>query len=410
MNTHNWQATKIENSKHQDKISLELNNLNYISRNKKIITLEDNNEYTEFISCSYLGLDQHPDILKAAMTNLTNIGGIFSAAKSRMKPAILEELEHELNKVFHAHTITFTSTHLATLGILPLIASGKIPSFKHNGRVKFFMDSFAHASIQINRGLLSQFGEIILVDFTNLNFLESLLKLESSKMITPILLTDSVRSMGIALDIENIIKLVNQYNGVVYFDDAHGMSIFGKTGAGYVLDCLGYLPPRVIIGTSLAKGFGTSGGVIIVPTEKDKSFIRTHCSTYIFSGSFYNTLIYASIASTKIHLSNELAALQNDYFSNLKYFDSLLPHNIIRNHQLYTTPIRGIHIGDEYTAIKVATQLKQSRYLVTVSSYPIVKKGEAMLRVLIAANHTKKDIHQFSQQVLKILPVYEKST
>lgn len=49
------------------------------------------------------------------------------------------------------------------------------------------------------------------------------------------LILDSVGSMGKIYNIKHITNLVYKYNGYAYFDDAHGMSILGRNGSGYVL-------------------------------------------------------------------------------------------------------------------------------------------------------------------------------
>lgn len=51
----------------------------------------------------------------------------------------------------------------------------------------------------------------------------------------PFLILDSVGSMGKIYKIKNITALVYRYSGYIYFDDAHGMSIIGQKGSGYVL-------------------------------------------------------------------------------------------------------------------------------------------------------------------------------
>ncbi|MDE5015008.1 aminotransferase class I/II-fold pyridoxal phosphate-dependent enzyme, partial [Francisella tularensis subsp. holarctica] len=73
----------------------------------------------------------------------------------------------------------------------------------------------------------------------------------------PSLMMDSVGSLGKIYPVKEIVDLVNTYKGYVYFDDAHGMSIIGKNGSGYVLKERVYrLNDRVFIATSLTKAFG----------------------------------------------------------------------------------------------------------------------------------------------------------
>jgi 7-keto-8-aminopelargonate synthetase-like enzyme len=395
MLTHNWQQKKILHSKqHQDKIYRLLNNQNYISRTAKNIVLEDGSSYTEFISCSYLGLDQDIRIIGAAANNLNDIGFIFSSSRARMKYKGLDILEDMLNNIFQAKTVIFSTTHLAHLGVIPLIASGEMPSIKlSTAGCVFLIDKTAHSSIQINRGLMQQFGEVVLVDFENLELIEDKTKLVALENKTPILLCDSVGSMGGEIDMKYFVNLVNKYQGYLYLDDAHGMSIYGKHGCGYALSALnGILPKRVIIATSLAKGFGTCGGVIITSDEKDVEFIKEFSPTYMFSGTLANPLINSSIESANIHVSNEITILQNRMLTNLKLFDeSLLSKDKVINIGL-NTPIRGLLIGDEELAINYSLLLRQNGIMASVASYPIRKMGSAIIRILICANHTQEDI------------------
>ncbi len=72
--------------------------------------------------------------------------------------------------------------------------------------------------------------------------------------------------------------------------------------------------------TSLAKRFGICGGVAILPTQKEVEFVKTYCSTYMFSGTLVNPIINASIESGKTHLSSEIYQLQQDLFKKNRIF------------------------------------------------------------------------------------------
>lgn len=394
--SNNWQKAKIlESRAHQEEIYKVLNNQNYIKRVNKKITLEDNKEYIEFISCSYLGLDQDLEVVNSAAKDIHDIGVVFSSARTRMKYKGLEDFENILNQIFSAHTVIFSTTHLTHLGLIPLIASGEMPSVKLdiNG-CSFLLDQIVHASIQINRGLMQQFGDVSIVDFHDFEQLEKAMQSIKAKSQTPLLFCDSVCSMGGILPLTKLLELTNKYSGYLYLDDAHGMSIYGKNGAGYVISHFGHLPKRVILATSLAKGFGTCGGVAVLSDTKDVEFIKTYCSTYMFSGTLVNPLINTCVASGNIHLSPKIYELQNQLSKNVKLFDSLVENKAKIINFGYNTPIRGIHIGNEAVAIKIGVSLKNSGFLTTVASYPIRKKGCAIVRIIICANHTHMEIKQ----------------
>lgn len=326
MSKNNWVNNRISRSKvYQDRLFQSLNNQNFIKRRCKKVLLEDGKEYTEFLSCSYLGLDQDSRILSSTYKGLDQTGFLFSSARTRLKHKSFDILTESLNNIFNAHTVYFSSTHLVHLGIIPLLASGELPGFEiKKDRIIFLLDKNVHASIQINRGLMLQFGSVELVDFSNFELLKDKLIEINEASFTPLLFSDSVCSMGGVRDVIKLLTLANEYNGYLYFDDAHGMSVFGKNGSGYVLEKFnGVLPKRLLLATSLAKGFGTYGGVIVLPNELAVEFIKKYCTTYIFSGPPIIPLVNASIASAKIHLSSEITILQNKVLDKVQLFDKL---------------------------------------------------------------------------------------
>ncbi|AUR51872.1 aminotransferase class I/II-fold pyridoxal phosphate-dependent enzyme [Aquella oligotrophica] len=389
-----WQQTKIRNAEeYQNKIFDSLNNQSYVSKKDKRITLTNGDEYTEFISCSYLGLDQDVRILTAASRNLERAGFSFSSARTRMKYSGLDELENLLNQVFMASTVCFSTVHLVHLGLIPLLGSGEIPGFKIRSAPHFILDKYVHASIQINRGLMTQFGNVSLVDFNEVDSLLKIIKSTSSEGNTPILICDSVGSMGSTANIKLLVELIKQYDGYLYLDDAHGMSTFGTHGNGYAMMVLeDVLDDRIILTTSLSKAFGTYGGLAIVKNPKAAEFIKKFCSTYIFSGSLATPLIEASIVSAKIHLSEEIYQLQDAVSDNLLLFDTIISPNIRIINRNSAVSIRGWYIGGEFEAITAGEYLKEHGILATVATYPSTPKHQSLIRFGICSNHTEAEI------------------
>ena len=64
--------------------------------------------------------------------------------------------------------------------------------------------------------------------------------------------------------------LLNKYSKLhVYIDDAHGMSIAGRNGAGVVLDQIEF-HEKMILAVSFAKAFGVGGSAFIFNDEETK--------------------------------------------------------------------------------------------------------------------------------------------
>lgn len=402
----NWQRKKIFYSKeHQDKAFETVNEIIFKERKGRKIYLIDGGVLIDFVSCSYLGLDLDERVIEAANMNLKTCGITFPAARTRIKAQSFVTLENLLNSIFaNSFSVIFNSLHTTHLGFIPLLASGEMPGYPMTSRGPvFFIDKNAHASMQINRGLIQQFGKVEIIDFHDLNYLENCFKKAQKSKYTPIGMADSVGSMGGVSNVSDSLLIASKYGGYIYFDDAHGTSVFGKNGCGYVLDQLDFsYHPSLILTTSLSKAFGSIAGAIVLPTKKDAEFVKKYSSTYIFGGPPGLSLIDAAIASAKIHLSDEIYILQKNLQNNMEYFDSLIMPNFTLNYKS-CAPLRGIFIGNENRAIQNALEMRKQGFALTTAMYPTVPKEHALLRIALSAAHTKEEIEAMCKAINHLL-------
>lgn len=401
----NWLNKKIAYSRvYQAKAFEEVNELLFKERIGRHIILIDDTRLVEFVSCSYLGLDLDRRVINASIDNIKKCGVTFPAARTRIKANSFFVLEELLNKIFCAgYSTTFASLHLGHLGFIPLLGSGELPSFpiKKNG-IRFVLDKTAHASLQINRALMQQFGEVIVLDCQNEQIILRAFQSAFKKGKTPIIVADSIGSMGGVFPVKNIFKMAEKYDGYAYLDDAHGTSIWGTHGCGYVLKELNnQFHPRLILASSLAKAFGAVAGVIVLPAQQDADMVKKFCPTYVFAGPPALAIVDAAIASAKIHLTDEIYTLQKLLWSNVKYFDSLLSEYIVNANT--PSPIRGIFVGDEFKAIEYTKELRKRGFAVTAAMYPTIAKNKSILRVALSALHTKEELLLFCNHVKEIL-------
>lgn len=389
----NWQARKIRlATSHQSQINqVGVNNIEFTDRKNKTLKRTDGHELTEFVSCSYLGLETHPLLVTSAKDALDHFGVQFAAARTRVMPAFYSELDRALSQIFaNTFITTFNAVSPCHAAVFPLLASGELPHFQYDNYPLFLMDRTSHASIQLNRGLLAQFGEVRRIDCSNADLVENAVSDALKGGRKPIVITDSVGSMGGLFPVWEITDILGKSGGYVYFDDAHGTSVFGAKGQGYVLEQLqGDLPPHVILAGSLSKAFGAHGGFVASRFEETNNFIRRFGSTYIFGGPPSLPGLASCLAAGKLHLGGTVDRLQRQLAANLRLFDSLRKNTI--NHGT-AAPIRGIRVGDEFKAIKLAQSLQAKGYMTTTAMFPTVRKGEAMLRCAISAQHRPYEI------------------
>lgn len=394
----NWQRNKIEKSvKYQTRVFSEnINELIVTEREGKKIRLDDGREMIEFVSCSYLGIETHKKLKVAVYEAMERFGVQLSVARTRIKPDIFRDIESKLSAIMKgACTLTFNAVTPCHIAVLPLLASGALPKYTFSNKPYFILEKTAHATLQINRGLLQQFGDVARIDFQDQKKIEEAFKFAYDNGLTPISISDSVGSMGGVAPVKFLTKLISQYNGYAYIDDAHGTSIFGENGSGYVMECLdNKLDDRIIIAGSLSKAFGSHGGFIACNFEETIKFIKTYGTTYAFGGPPSLPGMAACLAAADLHLDGTVARRQVQLQDVIAYFDEKFADTDVINRGT-RMPIRGILIGNEDTAITMCKKMHQHGFATTVAMFPTVAEGNAILRCAISALHEKEHIDRF---------------
>ncbi|GLY52647.1 aminotransferase class I/II-fold pyridoxal phosphate-dependent enzyme [Lentzea sp. NBRC 102530] len=357
-----------------------------VGREGKTVRLQEGGEAVEFVSCSYLGLEEHPDLVAAATEALQRFGAHFSSSRNRMRPHYLGELEELLGAVYQGNRpVAFTSVGTVHLGLLPLLGTGVLPSYPvSDAGALFLVEKTAHASMQILRGLLEQIGPVRRFDLQDPESLATALRGREGR--TPIVLVDGVGSMGGLIDVVGLLEALEPHGGHLYIDDAHGISIAGERGAGYAFEVLGdRLPPHVVIAGSLSKAFGGSGGFALVPTEADVLKLRKFANPLVFGHSIMLPMLAANVAAARLHLSGEVAGLQQRLWHNTDEFDALTGGRLV-NAGL-RSPVRGALYPTEEEAFDVARRLKEAGLLILPAFFPTVARGTGLIRFALSSLH-----------------------
>lgn len=367
-----------------------------VSRENKCITLKDGGTFTEFVSCSYMGLETHPRLIKAAHQALKTMGLHLSSSRSAMRPVYLPQLESLLSEIYRGSGVSvFTSTSSVHLGVLPLLGSNSLKGYPIRKRAHWLMDKTAHASMQVLRGILQQFGEVSRVQSTDPESMSTALKKCAENQETPILLIDGIGSMSGVVPIARLYRQLEKAGGYLYVDDAHGISITGRNGAGYALSAVdNQLPPHMLLAGSLSKAFGGAGGFVVVSDPRDIPSIQMLANPQVFGHSIMVPMLAANVAAAKIHLSNEIDCLQNRLWDNVRLFDSLT-HNRLLNAGIQS-PVRGAFFETEEDGLTACRILRANGILAFPVFFPIIAKGKAMLRFAFSATHSKHDIQQLA--------------
>jgi 7-keto-8-aminopelargonate synthetase-like enzyme len=279
--------------------------------NGREVTIEGR-RVVSFGSCSYLGLEVDERLKHGAIDATLRYGTQYSSSRLFSACNLYEEIEDQFYQIFNNnHSILAATTTLAHLGALPILVSDDD---------LVILDHQVHGSVQLAVQVLKARGtRIEMVKHNRMDLLEDLIRENPNKYNKIWYLADGLYSMyGDYAPLKDIEYLLNKYPTLhFYVDDAHGMSWTGKNGNGYVLSQMA-MHPKMILTTSLAKGFGTGGGVTVLPDPEMKRKILTCGSSYTYSGPVQPPMLGASIASAKIHLTDEIYALQSRLESKIE--------------------------------------------------------------------------------------------
>lgn len=356
-----------------------------------------------FGSCSYLGLESDPRLVAAAHDALDNFGVHFSSSRSYLGLGLFEEAEAKLAQIFGKPVIITPSTTLGHMALLPLLIAPED---------RLILDQQVHSSVAFSVQQVSvNPGNIERIRHNRLDYLENRLRKLAGKPGKVWYFADSVYSMyGDIAPLSDLVRLLDRYEHFhLYLDDAHGMSWAGKNGAGYVLDKITH-HPRIMLTTSLGKGFGTSGGAIICQDEEQKTFIRNCGGTLIFSGPLQPANLASVIASANIHLSPEIYEHQERLKTRITYFQEKAESLGLPLVSIGQSPLFYVATGTKQVGCEVISALMQKGLGYTgIASYPSVPATNSGIRILVNNHHLLHDIDALLEELANLLfPEMEK--
>lgn len=377
-----------------DQLALDLS-VAHLGNDRYLETGRLGRELVNCCSCSYLGLHYHPKVLEGAHEALRREQIVsMSISRTRMRSRLHTELEQVLSDLFKARCIATVTAAAATTGVLPLIASGHLMD-DGEPRVMVF-DKFAHFSMNLIKPICADETTVLTAPHNDLDYVEDACK--KHKRVAYV--ADGAYSMGGATVIDGLLELQDRYGLFLYFDDSHSLSVWGDHGEGYIRSRLGdRLNPLTIVVASLGKGFGGSGGVIMLGPEHHYHTLLRHGGPVSWSQALNVPAMGAAMASAAIHASPELRERQQRLLDNMALLDSHIPTPEKGN----GLPIRVITIGNEERAIQLSGEMLQRGFYTSAVFFPIVEKNKAGLRIMVRASNTPEEILEFCGHIRELV-------
>lgn len=352
-----------------------------ISPQQAIITLQDGTQVINLCANNYLGLADHPDLIKAAKNALDEFGyGMSSVRFICGTQTIHKKLEEQISQFLGMEdTILYSSCFDANGGLFETIL---------NEEDAIISDALNHASIIDGIRLCK--ARRLRYNNNDMHDLENNLK-EAQDARVKLIATDGVFSMdGITANLPAICDLADQYNALVMVDDSHAVGFMGDHGRGtheyhHVLGRI-----DIITGT-LGKALGGASGGYTSGRKEVIEWLRQRSRPYLFS----NTLapVIAATSITVLAMLSANTQLIKKVHENSAYFRTnmqKLGFKLVPGDH----PIIPVMLGDAKLASKMADLMLQEGVYVIGFSYPVVPQGQARIRTQMSAGHDKHHLEK----------------
>ncbi len=349
----------------------------------------DGSPVLSFCSNDYLGLANHPALIKALQEGAAKYGaGSGSAHLVSGHFKAHHDLELRLAELTQRpRALLFSTGYMANLGILSALAQRKQVILE---------DRLNHASLIDGARL----AEARLERYSHNDVTAVRTRLEKYSNETCIIATDSVFSMdGDLAPLTELAKLSRTHDALLMVDDAHGFGLHGEHGAGTLAKLnLSCDEVPVLMGT-LGKACGTFGAFVAGSETLIETLIQ-RARTYIYTTALPPAIAHATL--TSLDLLRDETWRQSQLKENIAYFRTCASQlNISVGDSL--TPIQPLLMGESIKALEISQKLRQQGILITAIRPPTVPKGTARLRITLCTEHTRSDIDRLLDTLAPLL-------
>jgi len=344
----------------------------------------DGRRYANFGLCSYLGLGDDKRLRQGAHEAIERFGTSYSSSIAYTAVPLYGELKERLEKMFNAHVVLAPTTTLAHFAALPVLV---------RPADTVLVDAASHASVQTATQLLQANGiEVRAVPHNDVAAVEEIL-LEHQGQGRVWLLIDGVYSMyGDIAPAADLAVLLERHPTLhVYCDDAHGLGWDGERGRGTYLARAPW-HERLVVVAGLAKSFGATGGVIVIPDAELADMVELVGPPLTFGGPIPPASLGAAVASADIHLSDELPQLQTGLKERIGLVNRLAVDMGIPLAALDPTPIWYLEVGDYDRTARLCVGMKDAGFFLNGSAFPVVPHGRAGIRFTVTLHNSPEQI------------------
>lgn len=330
---------------------------------------------------NYLGLANHPDIVRAATTGLQDHGyGMASVRFICGTQDLHKRLEHAISTFLGTEdTILYSSCFDANGGLFEVLL---------DERDAVISDALNHASVIDGIRLCK--AKRLRYAHSDMTDLEAKL-IDARECRLRLIATDGVFSMdGDLAKLDRIVELAERHDAAVMVDDSHATGVLGRNGRG-TPDHLGVADRVEIVTSTLGKTLGGATGGFTTGRAEIVELLRQRSRPYLFSNALPPSVAAGALRALALVAQGD--ALRATLHENAALFRAQLTtlgFRLIPGEH----PIIPIMLGAASLATAMADRLLKEGVYVVGFSYPVVPEGQARIRVQMSASHTHEQLEQ----------------
>lgn len=345
-----------------------------------------------FGGCNYLALAHHPLVHQAVRDAIPSFGLSTSASRATTGNAAAHQRLEDTLRDFCAHesALLVPDGYIANLAAFQGLAALGV---KHA-----VLDQRAHSS-------LSDAAKLAGLQIHRYEHLDAI---DAATMITKlvgsvVLATDAVFTTdGVLAPVHDLYKALRRGDHLL-LDDCHGFAVLGDQGRGTASE-LAFASEQLIVTTTLAKGLGCAGGVVMGAHAPVRA-AREHSTAYICTTPASPALCAGALRAIEILRTDQ--HIHEQLRRNTQRVRTILQDHHIETHS-NNTPIFAFTIGDESDMHELADAMLERGVLLPLMSYP---NGPAptYFRLSVTAAHTDAQLEQLDQAFAEVLPGVQSS-
>ncbi|SEI64333.1 glycine C-acetyltransferase [Dyadobacter sp. SG02] len=341
---------------------------------------------------NYLGLANHPEVRKADADAAAKWGLAYPMGARMMSgnSVLHETFEKEL-----AHFVGKTDAFLLNYGYQGVMSAIECLC---DHRDVIVYDAESHAclidGIRLHKAKLGEYYKFNHNDMVSLekNLIRAT-KLAEEKGGGVLVITEGVFGMsGKVGDLKAIAELKKKYNFRLLVDDAHGFGTMGETGAG-VGELLGVQDEIDLYFSTFAKSMAAIGAFIASSDPEIIMFLKYNMRSQTYAKAL--PMPYVEGCRKRLEMIKQMPELRTKLWENVKAMqDGLRSRGF--NIGETESPVTPVFLHSEGGVPEVTRMVRDLRenmgVFCSIVVYPVVPKGQIMLRIIPTASHTLEDV------------------